>query len=229
MAWFGLLLLALVALGIISTGLPAVVVLIAVASLGATLGVLTGAVPLSLLSALPGRLINLLENDLLQALPLYVPMGLLLDRLPVADALYRTSLALLPRGPSAPLVSGMVLGALLGPMNGSVGASVLALSRVVAPRLAARLPAPTRAARSRSPARSACHPAVARADPARRRDAGRAHHRGHRDRAQRPGDQHPGRLPRRAGARRDLSGDLPARSPGCAGRSARRRRAPRRR
>jgi tripartite ATP-independent transporter DctM subunit len=142
MAWSGLGLLALVALGIISTGLPAVVVLLAVSSLGATLGVLSGAVPLSVLSALPGRLINLLESDLLQALPLYVLMGLLLDRLGVADALYRAGLALLPRGPSAPLVSGMALGALLGPMNGSVGASVLALSRVVAPRLAARNVAP---------------------------------------------------------------------------------------
>jgi TRAP-type mannitol/chloroaromatic compound transport system permease large subunit len=71
------------------------------------------------------RLVNLFENDLLQALPLYVTMGLLLDRLPVADALYRTANAILPRKPSAPLVSGMLLGALLGPMNGSVGASVL--------------------------------------------------------------------------------------------------------
>src|SRR3984957_13981971 len=72
-------------------------------------------------------------------------MGLLLDRLPVADALYRASNAALPRGPSAPLVSGMMLGALLGPMNGSVGASVLGLSRVVSPRLAAEgLPAPNR-------------------------------------------------------------------------------------
>ena len=43
------------------------------------------------LGALPSRLINLFENDLLQALPLYVTMGLLLDRLPVADALYRAS------------------------------------------------------------------------------------------------------------------------------------------
>jgi tripartite ATP-independent transporter DctM subunit len=41
----------------------------------------------------------------------------------------------------------MGLGALLGPMNGSVGASVLGLSKVVAPRLAARdVPEPTRAA-----------------------------------------------------------------------------------
>ena len=109
------------------------------------IGVASGTIPLSLLWALPGRLINLFENDLLQALPLYVTMGLLLDRLPVADALYRTGNALLPRGPSAPLVSGMMLGALLGPMNGSVGASVLGLSRVVAPRLDAEgVPAATR-------------------------------------------------------------------------------------
>src|ERR1043165_9620625 len=63
-------------------------------------------------------------------------MGLLLDRLPVADALYRPALAVLPRGPAAQLISGTWRGALLGPMNGSVGASVLALSRVVAPRFA---------------------------------------------------------------------------------------------
>jgi tripartite ATP-independent transporter DctM subunit len=145
MDWVGLALLVLVGVGIISTGLPAAVVLIAVASCGAVLGVVTGAIDGSTLWALPSRLINLFENDLLQALPLYVTMGLLLDRLPVADALYRASNAVLPRSPSAPLVSGMMLGALLGPMNGSVGASVLGLSRVVSPRLAAEgLPAPNR-------------------------------------------------------------------------------------
>ena len=84
-AWSGLGLLLLVAAGIVFTGLPAFVVLIAVASFGAVLGVASGAVPYALLTALPGRLINLLENDLLQALPLYVMMGLLLDRLPIAQ------------------------------------------------------------------------------------------------------------------------------------------------
>src|SRR5262249_61809999 len=122
----------------VSTAPPVAFVLITVAISGPVFSVPAGAVPLPLLPALPGRLVNLLENDLLQALPLYVLMGLLLDRLPVAEALYRTSLAILPRGPAGALVSGMGLGALLGPMNGSVGASVLALSRVVAPRLAAR-------------------------------------------------------------------------------------------
>jgi tripartite ATP-independent transporter DctM subunit len=145
MEWVGLALLGLVGGGIILTGLPAAVVLVAVASLGAIIGIAAGAIEFATLGALSTRLINLFENDLLQALPLYVTMGLLLDRLPVADALYRTSNAILPRKPAAPLVSGMLLGALLGPMNGSVGASVLGLSRVVAPRLAAEgIPAANR-------------------------------------------------------------------------------------
>ena len=145
MEWVGLALLVMVGVGIVSTGLPAAIVLIAVTTCGAILGVVTGAIDVAILGVLPNRLINLFENDLLQALPLYVTMGLLLDRLPVADALYRAGNAALPRSPSAPLVSGMMLGALLGPMNGSVGASVLGLSRVVSPRLAAEgLPAPTR-------------------------------------------------------------------------------------
>jgi tripartite ATP-independent transporter DctM subunit len=145
MEWSGLALLLLVGVGIIGTGLPAAVVLITAASIGAVLGLMTGTIPASLLGALPGRLINLFENDLLQALPLYVTMGLLLNRLPLTDALYRASSAVLPRSPSAPLVSGMLLGALLGPMNGSVGASVLGLSRVISPRLSAEgVPAATR-------------------------------------------------------------------------------------
>jgi tripartite ATP-independent transporter DctM subunit len=137
MAWMGFALLVMVGAGIVTTGLPAAVVLIVVAVFGASIGVIAGAIDTPTLWALPSRLINLLENDLLQALPLYVVMGLLLDRLPVAEALYRAANAILPRKPSAPATSGMLLGALLGPMNGSVGASVLALSRVVAPRLAA--------------------------------------------------------------------------------------------
>jgi tripartite ATP-independent transporter DctM subunit len=145
MEWVGLALILLVGIGIIFTGLPAAIVLITVAIFGAILGIAAGTIEIATLGALPSRLINLFESDLLQALPLYVTMGLLLDRLPVADALYRAGNAALPRSPSAPLVSGMMLGALLGPMNGSVGASVLGLSRVVAPRLAAEgIPAPNR-------------------------------------------------------------------------------------
>lgn len=135
MSGFGIVLLLMVVAGLVLTGLPAVAVLVGVATFGAAVGVASGAFPVELLSALPARIINLLENDLLQALPLYVLMGLTLNRLPIAESLFRTSVALLGRRPSAPLVSGIALGALLGPMNGSVGASVMSLARAVAPRL----------------------------------------------------------------------------------------------
>jgi len=145
MAWFGLVLLALIALGLVFTGLPAFVVLIAVSIVGAAVGMLAPSVPIDLLTALPNRLVGLLENDLLQALPLFVLMGALLDRLRVIDSLFSTSVALFGGHSAGPLVSGMALGAVMGPMNGSVGASVMSLSRAVAPRLAASgVPPPMR-------------------------------------------------------------------------------------
>src|ERR1700733_15575531 len=95
----------------------------------ATLGVLAGGIEYPLLTALPGRIIGLLETDLLQALPLYVFMGALLNRLPLADRLFRCGVAL----GGSPAVATLGLGALLAPMNGSVGASGAMLSRRVAP------------------------------------------------------------------------------------------------
>jgi tripartite ATP-independent transporter DctM subunit len=145
MAWFGIALLALAAAGIVFTGLPAFLVLLATACVGAVVGVMSGAIPADLLGALPSRLVNLLESDVLQALPLYVMMGVLLDRMAIADVLFRTCLSALPSNASAPVVSGLGVGALLGPMNGSVGASVLSLSRAVNPHLKARgVPVPLR-------------------------------------------------------------------------------------
>lgn len=135
MAWSGVALLVLVGAGIVCTGLPAAFVLIAAATIGAALSVASGTISFGLLWALPSRLTDLLDSDLLQALPVYVTMGLLLGRLPVAGALYSACNAMLPRKASAPLISSMMLGALLGPMNGSVGASVLGLSRVISQRL----------------------------------------------------------------------------------------------
>jgi len=116
----------------LATGLPAWLVLVGVGSAFALLGIATGVVPPAFFDALPPRIVGLLENDLLQALPLYVFMGALLNRLPLADALFRVLLRLV----GAP-VSGLLLGALLAPMNGSVGASVATLARTVQPRLQA--------------------------------------------------------------------------------------------
>jgi tripartite ATP-independent transporter DctM subunit len=147
MGSFGLGLIALIGLALVLTGLPAFAVLILAAVIGASGAVVIGGVPVAVLGSLPGRLINLFESDLLQALPLYVLMGVLLNCMGVAPGLFRTLLWVLPKRPGAPLVAGLGLGALLGPMSGSVGASVLALARAVEPSLcAAGLSAPLRQA-----------------------------------------------------------------------------------
>ncbi len=133
----GLAMLVAVAVLLLATGLPAWIVLVGVALVASCVGVAAGVFSVALLEGLPSRLVGLFENDLLQALPLYVLMGAMLNRLPLADTLFRVLGAAFARtGAGAPL-AGFVLGALLGPMNGSVGASIATLSRTVYPRLRA--------------------------------------------------------------------------------------------
>ncbi len=137
MSGFGIVLLAAVAALVPLTGLPAFLVVLCAAVVGAVVGIAGGSIPPNLLVALPSRLVNLLENDLLQALPLYVLVGALMNQLRVADSMFSATVRVLRGSRPAPAVAGLTLGALLGPMSGSVGASVVALSRAVAPRLAA--------------------------------------------------------------------------------------------
>jgi tripartite ATP-independent transporter DctM subunit len=133
----GFAMLALVATLLLVTGLPAWIVLIGVALGAACVGLAANVFSLALLEGLPSRLVGLFENDLLQALPLYVLMGAMLNRLPLADTLFRVLRRVLaPTGAGAPL-AGFVLGALLAPMNGSVGACIATLSRTIHPRLRA--------------------------------------------------------------------------------------------
>ena len=134
----GLWMLLAVAVALLGTGLPAFAVLMGVSVLFAAIGVAAGAIDFGLLTALPTRIVGLLETDLLQALPLYVFMGALLNRLPLADRLFRCGAALGGRSAAAPSLATLGLGALLAPMNGSVGAGVAMLSRSVAPKLESR-------------------------------------------------------------------------------------------
>ena len=132
---FGML--AAVAALVLATGLPVWCVLVGVAGLAALIGVASGAVVPSLLFILPGRYVGLLESDILQALPLFVGMGALLNRLPLADTLYRAGVALFGHRRFAPGLSALSLGVVLGPMNGSVGANAIALTRAIEPKLRA--------------------------------------------------------------------------------------------
>lgn len=146
--WAGLALLALALVLMMSTGWATYAVLLGVSTLGAALGLATGLIDFAVLGSLPGRIIGLLEHDLLQALALYALVGALLHRMELADQLYGGLRQLLrplaPHGASA--LAGYGLGTLLAPMNGSVGASLITLSRSAAPRWAADGMPPTRRA-----------------------------------------------------------------------------------
>jgi TRAP-type mannitol/chloroaromatic compound transport system permease large subunit len=133
-AAFGLLLLVLALVLMLSTGWPTYLVLLGVCSIGAFVGLGGGAIEPHMLAGLTGRVIGLLNHDLLQALVIYGLVGALLVRLDLAGSVYgglRHALRpLLPRA-AAPL-SGLLLGALLAPVNGSVGASLVTLNRSTA-------------------------------------------------------------------------------------------------
>lgn len=131
----GMWMLLVLAVLIIGSGLPVWALLIGTASAFAAGGWMAGVIDAKVLSAISGRTLGLLDNDLLQALPLYVFVGVLLQRLTVADALF-ASLARLFRWTGAGnSVAAFGVGALVAPMNGSVASSSALLARLVAPRL----------------------------------------------------------------------------------------------
>src|SRR4249920_2835723 len=120
----GVWMLLAVAMLLVTTGLPAWIVLIGVALVASGIGLATGVFTWTLLQALPSRLLGLLENDLLQALPLYVLIGALLHRLPLADTLLRAGERVFARTGAATGLACLGLSVVLAPMNGSVGAGV---------------------------------------------------------------------------------------------------------
>ena len=145
MSWLGLAMFAVAIVLMITTGLPVYAVLLGVATLFAAIGVASGTFDIALLGALPSRVVGLLEHDLLQALPLYAFIGALLNRLPLAGFMHAGGERLFARSAAAPQLAALGVGALLAPMNGSVGASLHMLARRVAPALAARHVAPAEA------------------------------------------------------------------------------------
>lgn len=130
----------LLALGVLvtTTGLPVWALLLGSSSAFAVAGMLLGAVDFNVLSALSPRIVGLLDSDLLQALPLYVFIGVLLQRVAVADSIFSTLLRIFrPFGPpdSIMAVTTITVGSLIAPMSGSVGSSASLLARLVAHRL----------------------------------------------------------------------------------------------
>ena len=101
------------------------------AGLGAALGIMNFA----LLGALPARIFGIMTNDVLLAIPLFIFMGVMLERSRVAEELLETMGRLFARLPGGLSVSVILVGVLLAAAKGVVGATTVTMGLIVLPTM----------------------------------------------------------------------------------------------
>lgn len=116
-------------------GYPVSFTLAGVATLFAFLGWFTGSFDMNLLGALAQRVFGLLTNDVLIAIPLFVLMGVVLEKSHVAEELLETMGSLFGRMRGGLGISVILVGALLAASTGIVGATVVAMGLIALPTM----------------------------------------------------------------------------------------------
>ncbi|MCU0559348.1 MAG: TRAP transporter large permease subunit [Desulfobacterales bacterium] len=129
-----LILIAALILGIL-IGYPVSFTLAGLATLFAFFGWLVGAFDLRLLGALAQRAFGLITNDVLIAIPLFVFMGIVLEKSRIAEDLLQTMGRLFGRMRGGLGISVIVVGALLAASTGIVGATVVAMGLIALPTM----------------------------------------------------------------------------------------------
>ena len=105
-------------------------------SLGfASLGAALGFMDFALLGALPARIFGIMTNDVLLAIPLFIFMGVMLERSRVAEELLETMGRLFGRLPGGLGISVIVVGVLLAAAKGVVGATTVTMGLIVLPTM----------------------------------------------------------------------------------------------
>jgi len=120
-------------LAILPLGFPVAFTVLGVALVYAVLGQLAGVFDLHLLSALPIRVLNLMDNDILQAIPLFIYVGAVMERTQMARDLLGSLASALGRRPAGLALATLVVGLLLAPTTGAIGATVVALGLLALP------------------------------------------------------------------------------------------------
>ena len=101
----------------------------------AYLGWAAGMMPLGLLGALGQRVFGVLTNEVLIAIPLFVTMGVVLERARIAEDLLDTMGRLFGQLRGGLGVSVILVGALLAASTGIVGATVIAMGMIALPTM----------------------------------------------------------------------------------------------
>ena len=132
--YFGLFMLAALVL-LVLTGFPVAFTLMGTAVGFALLGNALGFFDSIWLQALTTRLIGLMNDDLLQAIPVFIYLGVILQRTKLAIDLLETIAALFGGRAGGLGFASIVLGALLAPTTGVVGATVLTIGLLTLPSM----------------------------------------------------------------------------------------------
>jgi tripartite ATP-independent transporter DctM subunit len=121
--------------GALALGYPVALTLAGVALLFAGIGVLTGTFDASFLEALPNRVFGTMTNETLLAVPLFVFMGVMLERSGVAEALLKSMARLFGGLTGGLAISVMLVGAVLAASTGIVGATVVTMGLIALPTM----------------------------------------------------------------------------------------------
>ena len=118
-------------------GFPVAFTLLGTAVGFAALGDLVGVFDLRLLTALPLRLLGLMEDDLLQAIPLFLYLGVILQRTTLAADLLNGLGGLFGRRAGGLGLATIIVSVFLAPTTGAIGATVLTIGLLGLPTMLA--------------------------------------------------------------------------------------------
>ena len=137
-------------------GYPVALTLAGTSLIAALLGVITGHFDLIFLNALPNRLFGIMTNQTLMAVPLFVLMGVILERSKIAEDLLDAMTRAFGRAPGGLGLAVCLVGMLMAASTGIVGATVVTMGLMALPTMLKAGYSPSwQPAPSAQPARSA--------------------------------------------------------------------------
>ena len=137
MEWVALLLFLSV-IALLLAGFPVAFSLGGTALLFALVGVIGGGFEVAFLSALPSRIFGIMSNETLVAVPLFVFMGVTLERARIAEQLLETLSSLFGSMRGGLGISVTLVGMLLAASTGIVGATVVTMGLLSLPTMLKR-------------------------------------------------------------------------------------------
>jgi tripartite ATP-independent transporter DctM subunit len=123
---------------VLMLGYPVAFTLAGVSLIFAGFGIITGHFDPHFLGALPGRMFGTISNTTLIAVPLFVLMGVILERSRVAEDLLNNMSAVFGRLHGGLGISAILVGTLLAASTGIVGATVVTLGLLSLPSMLKR-------------------------------------------------------------------------------------------